>query len=90
MKDYQTLKKSLLKDKKIKKAYSELEPEFKVVEKFIEKRIEKGLSQAGLAQKVGTQQSAISRFESGTYNPSIQFLYKLADALEVKLKVTIS
>ncbi len=90
MKSYKTLRSTLLKDKKIKKAYDELGPEFAVIEKFIEQRLKLGFSQKDLAQKVGTKQSAISRFESGTYNPTISFLYKVADALDAKLKVTVS
>ena len=89
MKSYNVLKSTLLKDKEIKKAYDELGPEFVVIKKMIEQRLKQGLSQKDLAQKVGTKQSAISRFESGTYNPTINFLYKVASALDVELKVSV-
>jgi ribosome-binding protein aMBF1 (putative translation factor) len=90
MKSYKALKTQLLKDKEIKKAYDELGSEFVVIEKLIDQRIKRGLSQADLAEKIGTKQSAISRFESGSYNPTIDFLYKVADALDAKLKITVS
>ncbi len=80
----------MLKDKVIKKTYNELEPEFVVIEKLIVQRLKRGMTQAGLAKKIGTKQSAISRFESGSYNPTIDFLYKVADALDTKLKITVS
>ena len=39
MKSYKTLKKQLLEDKEIKKAYDDLEPEFILAKMIIEKRI---------------------------------------------------
>ncbi|MDO8663464.1 MAG: helix-turn-helix transcriptional regulator [Candidatus Wildermuthbacteria bacterium] len=70
-KAHKQLKRELLKDKKIKYVYEKLGPEFAVIEMIIRKRIERGLSQKELAKKIGTKQSAISRLESGTYNPSL-------------------
>lgn len=90
MKNYKQFKKEILKDKKIKKAYDELKPEFDLIQIIIEKRIEQGLTQKELARKIGTKQSSISRFESGSYNPTIDFLKKIASALDVQLKITVS
>lgn len=88
-KNYTQLKKELLKDKEIKHNYERIGPEFAVIEMIIRKRIEKGLSQKDLAEKVDTKQSAISRLESGTYNPSISFLQKVSEALDAKLKISL-
>ena len=88
-KTYRQLKKELLKDKKIKYAYEKLGPEFAVIEMIIKRRIERGLTQRELARKIGTKQSAVSRLESGSYNSSITFLQKVADALDTKLKVSL-
>ena len=90
MKPYKSLKSELLKDKQVNKHYKELGPEFLIIQELIEKRLEKNISQSDLAKKIGTKQSAISRFESGTYNPSLEFLYKIAEALHVKLKISVS
>ncbi|MBU4299355.1 helix-turn-helix transcriptional regulator [Patescibacteria group bacterium] len=89
-KTYKQLKRELLKDKKIKQPYERLEPEFTVIEMIIKKRIERGLSQKELAEKIGTKQSAISRLESGTYNPSLSFLQKVGGALNAKLKISLT
>ena len=89
-KTYHQLKRELLKDKKIKEAYEKLGPEFTVIEMMIRKRIEKGLTQKELAKRIGTKQSSISRLESGNYNPSLSFLKKVADALDTRLKVSLS
>jgi len=89
MKNYKQLKSKLLKDREIKKSYEMLKPEFDFITAIIEKRIEKGLTQKMLAKKVGTKQSAISRLESGIYNPSFAFLKKAVNAMDLDLKVSL-
>ncbi len=89
-KTYQQLKRKLLKDKAVKKAYDALGPEFALIEAVIEKRIEEGISQRELAQKIGTKQSAISRFEAGRCNPTIAFLQKIASAMGLELKISLT
>ncbi|OGY84227.1 MAG: transcriptional regulator [Candidatus Kerfeldbacteria bacterium RIFCSPHIGHO2_12_FULL_48_17] len=90
MKSYKTLKNQLLTDKQIRKAYDDLGPEFELIHMLIETRIRKGLTQKALAQKIGTKQSAISRLERGTYNPTVAFLRKLAKALGTDLHISFS
>ena len=53
-------------------------------------RTELGMTQERLAEKVGTRKSNISRLESGRYNPSLDFLEKVAGGLgrEIEVKVT--
>jgi len=89
MKSYQQIKKNLLKNTRVLKAYADLEPEFALVQMIIEKRLKRGLTQAQLARKIGTKQSAIARLESGTYNPTFNFLTKVAAALDAKLSFSI-
>ncbi len=90
MKTYKSFKNRLLKDKKIKRAYDELDPEFALVRMIIKKRMSQGLTQKALANKIGTKQPVISRLEQGSYNPSIKFLQRVADALDAELRVSIS
>ena len=90
MKNYKQFKRQLLKDKEIQKAHDNIKPEFDLIQIILRKRIEQGLTQEELANKIGTKQSAIARFESGTYNPTVSFLQKIADALGVQLKISIS
>lgn len=89
MKAYAHIKKKALKDKEVRRAYQALEPEFALAQKIIERRLKRGLTQTVLAKKLGTKQSAIARLESGTYNPSVAFLEKVADALGTKLKISL-
>ncbi len=90
MSSYKNFKKKLLKDKEIKKVYKDLGPEFAVVEMIIEKRLKEGLTQKELAVKANTKQPVISRLERGDFSPSLQFLYRLTEALGAKLEVSIS
>lgn len=90
MKNYQQLKIKLLKDKEVEKAYNNFAPEFALIEIIIKRRIEQGLTQKELARKIDTKQSAVSRLESGNYNPSIAFLQKVAEALDARLKISLS
>lgn len=81
-------KKKLLADPEVRRHYDALEPEFAVISAVIERRIRKKMSQQDLARKIGTKQSAISRLESGTANPSIKFLQKVAEALGARLSIS--
>ena len=90
MKNYKQVKTELLKDPKIKQAYDNLEPEFALAEQIIKKRLELGMTQSQLAKKIGTKQSAVARLESGSYNPSMAFLQKTAQALNANWLIKIS
>ena len=79
----------LLGDPEIKRLYDEMESEYQVISAVIGKRLEKKMSRKDLAVRVGTKQSAISRLESGNSNPSIQFLDKVAKALDGQLQIKI-
>ena len=86
---YEQIKKELLSDPEVKRDYDALEPEFALIRQSIKKRIAAKMSQEQLAKKLGTKQSAISRFESGSYHPTIDFANKVAKALGMTLKVTL-
>lgn len=90
MKDWEDLKKELLKDPEYKKAYDNLELEYSIIAQVIQKRLDRGLTQKQLAEKIGTKQSAISRLEGGNISPSIAFLEKISIALGAKLHISLS
>ncbi len=77
-----------LKDPEFKKEYDSLEVEYDIINQIIKTRLEQNLTQADLAKKVGTAQSNISRLESGNYNPTLEFLEKVANSLGKKLKIS--
>jgi len=86
---WEDLKNKMLSDPGFKKAYDALEPEFALKALLLEARAKKGMTQKKLAEKLGTKQSAIARFESGKTNPTFDFVNKLAIALGVKIKIVV-
>ena len=87
MKDWKTLKKELLKDKKAREEYERLKPRYQMISEIIEARKRKGFTQEDLAKKIGAKQSAIARIESGNANPTVNFLEKVASALDSNLTI---
>ena len=51
-------------------------------------RTRHGLTQEELARRVGTSHSAISRIESGQHKTSVETLRRIADALNLRLRVS--
>ena len=60
-----------------------------IAEAVAERRRERGLSQAELAELCGTTQSAIARLEGGGRPPRIDTLLRLANALDCDLVVEL-
>lgn len=85
--DHNEVKKSLLQSPAVKEEYDKLNVLYEIKKQIIKYRIEQGLSQKELAEKIGTKQSAVSRLENDDYNPSVEFLDKVANALGKKLEI---
>ncbi|MBI2484413.1 helix-turn-helix transcriptional regulator [Candidatus Uhrbacteria bacterium] len=83
-------KKKLFKNKKFRKEYEKLGPEFELACKLIEKRVQRGLTQEALARRMKTKQSAIARLESGSYNMTLAFLDRAARALDTRIVISFS
>jgi transcriptional regulator with XRE-family HTH domain len=64
-----------------KKALLELVYEIK------KRRLQMGITQKNLAERMGTTQAIISKFEKGNYNPTYLFLQRLAEVLEGNIKL---
>ena len=71
------------------KEQSPLTPRYEVVEQLKSARKAQNVTQEVLAERVGTKKSNISRFESGRYNPSLDFLIKVADSLGKRIQIRI-
>jgi len=89
-KNWKEMKQDLLKDDKVRQEYEALRPQYELIEQVIKARNELGLTQAELARRIGTKQSNISRFESGDYNPSIEFLSKVATGLNKTINIQLT
>ena len=51
-----------------------------------EARVQAGLKQKELAEKIGVSESRVSQYEKGSQNPRIGTLLKIADALEISVQ----
>lgn len=74
-------KQRMLKDPEVKKAYDALEPEFRLASELIKARIDKELTQDEVAKKAGLSRTVITRLESGTTNPTISSVNRVAKVL---------
>ena len=64
-------------------------PRQEIARQLKEVRKAEGMTQEHLARLVGTKKSNISRLESGRYNPSLDFLVKVADGLGKQISVQV-
>ena len=60
-----------------------------VAQQLREVRKSQGMTQELLEDRVGTKKSNISRLESGRYNPSLDFLVKVAGGLGKQIQVKV-
>lgn len=82
------LHKRWMKEPKYQKEYMALEEEFALASAVIEARSRAGLTQQGLAQKMGTTQPVVARLESGRTRPSMRTLERLAVATGSRLLIS--
>ncbi len=88
------LKAKMLSNKSVRNEYDRLADEFSIVEELVKARLSAGLSQAEVADRMGTKAPAISRIESpdAKHSPSLRTIQKYAAAvgceLEIRLKQT--
>lgn len=85
--NWDDFEKELLARPGFKEALKDTELEYQVARAIIRARVEKGYTQAKLAQKLHTTQSVISRLESARTLPSLTLLKRLAEALNTSLRV---
>jgi len=75
--------------RRIVKKNTELTPRYELVEQLKAARKALDMTQEDLAALVGTKKSNISRFESGRYNPSLDFVIKIAGSLGKQIQFYI-
>ncbi len=86
---FKDFKKKALANSDVKKEYEALAPVYELRKKLISMRIGKGLTQAEIAKKMGTNKSNISRLECGekVSYPTLATISKYAGALGYKVNV---
>ena len=90
---HKELKSKALKNISVLKEYDELEPEFSLLKGMLRARKKVGLSQAQIAERMGTKSPSITRLESslssGKHSQSLATIKKYAEALGCHLEIKI-
>ena len=81
------LKKRFMEDPEFREAYAQADEEYALVEALVRARAAAKLTQADVAQRLGTTQSAIARLEGGRVSPSFATLRRYAEATGTRLTV---
>jgi len=81
------LKSRLMEDPEFREEYARAEEEYALVEQLVRARTAAKLTQAELARRLGTTQSAVARLEGGRVSPSIATLRRYAKATGTRLMV---
>ena len=76
-----------LKDPEFRKEYEAIQPEMAVIRALVDARISQNLTQKQLSERTGINQADISKLDNGTRNPSLNMLKRLADGLDMTLKL---
>jgi len=89
--NHSELRAEALSNPKVQAAYDKMAPEFTLLRQMLNARQKAGLSQADVADRMGTKAPAITRLESslgnGKHSPSIATLQKYASAVGCELQI---
>jgi len=83
----QDLHRKWLAEPEYRREYEALAPEFELAKAMIQARLDAGLTQQQLAERMQTTQSVIARLESGRVKPSARTLERLAVATDTRLRI---
>lgn len=88
---HSALKKAALSKPGVRAEYEALGPEFELLRQILNARNNAGLSQAQVAERMGTHAPAITRLESalssGKHSPSVNTLKRYAQAVGCELQI---
>ncbi len=72
-----------------RRAYEELEPEFAIIRQIIDLRLKRKMTQEQLAKRMGTAQPSIARMESRGKVKNLDYLQRIANALNARVEVRL-
>lgn len=87
MKTLNSFKEQRMQDADFAKEYEAMQPELDVIRAIVNARTSQNLTQKELAERTGINQADISKLENGTRNPSVNLLKRLADGMDMVLKI---
>lgn len=90
---HEELKQKILNNPEAKAEYDALEEEFAIFDELLKARMNAGLTQTEVAEKMGTKTPAIARLEAGggnkQHSPSISTLQKYAKAVGCHVEIKL-
>ena len=91
MLSHKTLRARVLARSDVKAEFDRLKPEFAFLDQVLAARKAAGLTQAEIARRIGTTQSAVARLEGGStrHLPSLATLHKYADAVGCRVEIKL-
>ncbi len=88
--DHEAFLKKASKRKGFRKAYEDMEEEYRLTREMLAARSKFGLTQESVAELMGTTKSAVSRLEAaGKHAPSLTTLKKYARAVGCRLEIKL-
>src|SRR5699024_6656788 len=76
-----------MQDPEFRSEYEKIQPEMDIIRAIVDARLSQNLTQKELAERTGINQADISKLENGTRNPSLKLLQRLADGMDMILKI---
>ena len=89
MKSHAKLKEEMLSNPEVLQEYERLHLEFEMIHALVAARNRSGLTQAEVAERMGTTQSVVARLEGGGSTPTWKTLQRYAQATNSRLHVTL-
>lgn len=90
---HEELKKKMLSNSEVQAEYDALEEEFALFDELLRAQMAAGLTQAEVAERMGTKTPAVARLEAGggnkKHSPSIATLQKYAKAVGCHLEIRL-
>lgn len=85
--DWPKVRNEILSNTEVKKEYEKLKPEYEIIRAVLNARKNRNLTQQQLADRTGINRADISRLENGNSNPTIAQLQRIAEGMDMVLKV---
>lgn len=87
---FNQLRDKWMADPAFRDAYEMIGPEMEIAFAIAEARHKAKLTQAELAERIGSSQAMVARWERGVAMPSTRSLKRVAEATGTRLRVTLS
>lgn len=87
MKNLKAYKEQQMRNPEFAKEYTSIQPEMDVIRALVNARTSQNLTQKELAERTGINQADISKLENGTRNPSVNLLKRLAEGMDMVLRI---